>query len=75
MTKEIEQLIDGCEKCQVHARFQKKESLQQTFAEGPMHMNSADIAQYGSKTYLIQADRYSNFLWVYQLKTHYKNDN
>ena len=46
MTKEIEQLIDGCEKCQVHARFQRKESLKQTIAEGPMHMNSADIAQY-----------------------------
>ena len=69
MSKEIEQLIDGCEKCQVHARFQRKESLKQTFAEGPMNMNSADIAQYGNKTYLVHADRYSNFLWVYHLKT------
>ena len=68
MRKEIEQLIDGCEKCQVHARFQAKESLQQTFAEGPMHMNSADIAQYGNKTYLVHSDRYSNFLWIYHLK-------
>jgi hypothetical protein len=69
MTKEIEQLIDGCEKCQVHARFQRKESLRQTIAEGPMHMNSADLAQYGNKTYLVHSDRYSNFLWIYQLKT------
>ena len=69
MSKEIEQLIDGCKKCQVHARFQSKESLKQTFAEGPMNMNSADIAQYGNKTYLVHADRYSNFLWVYHLKT------
>ena len=34
-----------------------------------MHMNSADLAQYGNKTYLVHSDRYSNFLWIYQLKT------
>ena len=34
-----------------------------------MHMNSVDIAQYGNKTYLVHSDRYSNFLWIYQLKT------
>ena len=68
MTKDIEQLVEQCEKCQKHANFQKKETLKQTFAKGPMHMNSADLAQYAGKDYLVHADRYSNFLWIYPMK-------
>ena len=33
-----------------------------------MHMNSADLAQYAGKNYLVHADRYSNFLWIYPMK-------
>ena len=33
-----------------------------------MHMNSADIAEYNNKYYLVHGDRFSNFLWVYPLK-------
>ena len=68
MAKDIEQLVEQCEKCQQHARFQQKETLKQTFAKGPMHMNSADLAQYAGKDYLVHADRYSNFLWIYRMK-------
>ena len=45
MTKDIEQLVDECEKCQVHGTFQQKETLKQTFAEHPMQMNSVDLAE------------------------------
>ena len=34
----------------------------------PSLMNSADIAEYNNKYYLVHADRFLNFLWVYQLK-------
>ena len=68
MTKDIEQLVDECEKCQVHGTFQQKETLKQTFAEHPMQMNSIDLAEHDRKMYLIHADRYSNFLWIYELK-------
>ena len=33
-----------------------------------MEMNSVDLAEYGGKTYMIHADRYSNFMWIYELK-------
>ena len=33
-----------------------------------MHMNSADLAQYAGRDYLVHADRYSNFLWIYPMK-------
>ena len=68
MQRDIIQLIEECETCQVHANFQAKEPLKQTVAEGPMHMNSVDIAEYANKYYLVHADRFSNFLWVYKLK-------
>ena len=38
MTKDIEQLVEQCDKCQRHASFQQKETLKQTFAKGPMHL-------------------------------------
>ena len=68
MTKDIEQLIDECERCQIHGNLQQKETLKQTFAEHPMQMNSLDLAEYDKKMYLIHADRYSNFLWIYELR-------
>ena len=58
MTKDIEQLIDKCERCQVNSNLQQKETLKQTFAEHPMPMNSLDLAEYNKKMYLIHADRY-----------------
>ena len=67
MTKEIGQLIDSCEPCQTYSNFQQKEPLQQTFAQFPMEMNSVDLASHNGKNYLIHADRYSGFLWVYAL--------
>ena len=68
MVKDITELIDNCEECQVHSNFLQKETLKQTFAAGPMDMNSADLAEHGKKQYLIHADRFSNFLWIYPLK-------
>ena len=69
MARDIEHLVESCDKCQVHSSFQQKETLKQTFAEGPMDMNSADLVSYAGKNYLVHADRFSNFLWVYQLRT------
>ena len=34
-----------------------------------MDMNSADLMSYAGKNYLVHADRFSNFLWIYQLRT------
>ena len=68
MTKDIDQLVEECEKCQTHANFQPKETLRQTLAEHPMEMNSVDMAEHDGKTYLIHADRYLNFMWIYQHK-------
>ena len=69
MARDIEHLVESCDKCQVHSSFQQKETLKQTFAEGPMDMNSADLVSYAGKNYLVHADRFLNFLWVYQLRT------
>ena len=67
MSREIEQLVETCEQCQVHSNFLPKEPLQQTFARYPMEMNSVDLAEFKGKNYLIHADRYSGFLWIYHL--------
>ena len=67
MPKEIIQLVEACELCQVNSRFHQKEELQQTIATRPMEMNSADLAEHARKYYLIHADRYTGFLWVYPL--------
>ena len=69
MARDIEQLVESCDKCQIHSSFQQKETLKQTFAEGPMDMNSADLMSHAGKNYLVHADRFSNFLWIYQLRT------
>ena len=68
MNNDIEQIIDACEECQTHGRFLPKETLRPQFAERPMEQNAVDLAEYGRKSYLIHADRYSGYMWVYPLK-------
>ena len=69
MSSEIQQLIDSCETCQVHSNFQQKETMRPQYAAYPMEMNTADLAEYKGKNYLIHADRFSGYVWVYQMKT------
>ena len=67
MSTEIQQLVDSCDTCQVHANFQQKETLRPQYATYPMEMNTADLAEHGGKNYLIHADRFSGYVWIYQL--------
>ena len=67
MSTEIQQLVDSCETCQVHASFQRKETMRPQYASYPMEMNTADLAEHKGKNYLIHADRFSGYVWIYQL--------
>ena len=68
MRKEVAQIVDVCEQCNVVGNFKPKETLRPQFASRPMEMNAVDLAEYGKKSYLIHADRYSGYLWIYPLK-------
>ena len=67
MSAEIQQMVEACETCQVNANFQQKETMRPQYAKYPMEMNTADLAEYGGKNYLIHADRFSGYVWVYHL--------
>ena len=68
MKTDIQQLVDACSECTKHGNFLPKETLRPQFAKGPMQKNAVDLAEYAKKSYLIHADRYSGYLWVYPLK-------
>ena len=68
MRKDISQVADVCEECNTVGNFKPKETLRPQFASRPMEMNAVDLAEYGKKSYLVHADRYSGYLWVYPLK-------
>ena len=68
MTRDLDQLVEGCDKCQINGNFQPKEPLMQTLPDHPMEMNSVDLAEHNGRTYMIHADRYSNFMWIYEMK-------
>ena len=68
MKNEIVQLVECCDKCQTFQRKQQKEPMRPTFASRPMEQNSFDLAEYNKKSYLIQTDRYTGFLWVHPLR-------
>ena len=44
--------------------FSKKRTTDQTVVSRPMEQTSIDLAQYGGKTYLVLADRYSGWILV-----------
>ena len=68
MKKDISQVVDVCEQCNTVGNFKPKETLRPQFATRPMEMNAVDLAEYAKKSYLIHADRYSGYLWIYPLK-------
>ena len=68
MAKQISQMLDICETCQVHSRFPQKETLKPSIATFPMESNSVDLATHANKKYLIHVDRYTGFMWLYNLK-------
>ena len=67
MSTEIQQLVESCDTCQIHANFQQKETMRPQYASYPMEMNTADLAEHGGKNYLIHADRFSGYIWIYRL--------
>ena len=69
ISNDIKQICESCEPCRRHLASQPKEPLQQTVAEYPFQMLSADLWEAAGQHFLITCDRYSGFPWVDQLKT------
>ena len=64
MVDQIKLMVSRCERCLENSPTQRKEPLMQTVATRPMEQVSIDLAQYGGKTYLVLADRYSGWILV-----------
>ena len=64
MKKDIRLIVSSCDWCLENSPLQRKEPLVQTVASRPMEQTSIDLAQYGGKTYLVLADRYSGWILV-----------
>ena len=64
MVDHIKLMVSRCERCLENSPAQRKEPLMQTVATRPMEQVSIDLAQYGGKTYLVLADRYSGWVLV-----------
>ena len=62
MKREIKLTVSSCDRCLENSPSQRKEPLVQTVASRPMEQTLIDLAQYGGKTYLVLADRFSGWL-------------
>ena len=67
LNNDITKMTESCDACQAHLDSQPKAPLQQTIAERPFQMLSADLAHESGHDYLIIADRYSGFPWIERL--------
>ena len=68
MNKDIERLIQSCRFCLALLPSQPAEPLQLSHADEPLERLSADLCFVGGKNWLIAADFYSGFPFVFQLK-------
>ena len=64
MKNNIKLMVSSCDRCLENSPSQRQEPLVQTVASRPMEQTSIDLAQYGGKTYLVLADRYSGWILV-----------
>ena len=66
MNKEIKELVATCEKCQVHAKSQKKDkteiSHKSMFNLSPNHTLHADFGEYGGQDYMVLVDRLTGYI-------------
>ena len=67
ITNDIKLMCESCEPCRRHLASRPKEPLQQTVAEYPFQMLSADLWETAGQHFLITCDRYSGFPWVDKL--------
>ena len=67
MSKDIERVTETCDKCREYLRSQPNEKLQQTVAEYPWQMMSADLFTVLNQKFMVLADRYSGMLFVDKL--------
>ena len=71
MNKEIEALVNTCEKCQVNGRSQKKDkteiSHKNMFNLHPNHTIHVDYCVYGGHDYIVLVDRVTGYImaWLY----------
>merc|ERR1712002_363028 len=70
MNKDIKNLVDTCEKCQVHARSLKKDkteiSHKSMFNLHPNHTLHADFGEYGGQDYMVLLDRLTGYIMAEQ---------
>ena len=64
MKNDIKLMVSSCDRCLENSPSQRQEPLVQTVASRLMEQTSIDLAQYGGKTYLVLADRFSGWILV-----------
>ena len=70
MNKDIAQMVNSCEKCQVNAGAQAND-YPVNFAKSahfPMHRIGTDLFDFNGKQFLIMVDYYSSYPWVRRLR-------
>ena len=70
MNKDIAQMVNSCEKCQVNAGAQAND-YSVNFAKSahfPMHRICTDLFDFNGKQFLIMVDYYSSYPWVRRLR-------
>ena len=69
MNKDIAQMVNSCEKCQVNAGAQAND-YSVNFSKSahfPMHRIGTDLFEYNGKQFIIMVDYYSSYPWVQRL--------
>lgn len=65
--KQVEDLVNNCERCQEHQASQTKEPLEPVMPDTPnipWYTIGTDLIEYGGKSYLVIADYYSKYMFV-----------
>ena len=73
MKNDIEEMIQQCDKCQIHGRKKTHEATRQISATKPMETISADLMDFQAQPILVSIDFYSGYILVDTLKS--KNAN